>query len=383
MMVAVPSIPLVSIWRMSNQTAPERSQFLPYVHHFRGFAIANVVALHTMTLPDGLIARHADAEMIQAVLEIAFHGCTIYFVFIAGFLFAHLSDRFSASRYYRARFSNLIVPYLFLSVVLFPLKVLITDQRGVTPTLGCVAHALVYGTVQAQFWYVPWVVPVIIVSPLLLHIPKRWLRVAVLLSSALPILGTRSGSGITIGTYVSLAPVYFLGCLCAFERESFVSFATAYRWPLAIVAAAASGCLVPLTLAPIRFGPLNLAESAYYVQKLSICILVFGIFASVPDRRFPTWSLLATYSFPLYFTHLLIGNMPVRRWYYGWVLRHSLSFLFPATLLFGAFSLCATLAFCVGLYAIFGPRTRFFIGQRSDIRKPLEPMGRRSALGAS
>lgn len=64
----------------------QKSQFLPYIHNFRGVAILYIVAFHCLSSfgwGDNILEKRICNALVV-------YG-TVLFVFIAGFLFQHLN----------------------------------------------------------------------------------------------------------------------------------------------------------------------------------------------------------------------------------------------------------------------------------------------------
>ena len=91
---------------ISQDTRP----FLDYIHTFRGFAIMLIVAVH-LTYP----IESSDPHIYRILIPI-FGNSTILFVFISGFLFKYLLDKFRMKTYLRKKLSFVILPYLFMSI---------------------------------------------------------------------------------------------------------------------------------------------------------------------------------------------------------------------------------------------------------------------------
>ena len=84
--------------------------FLRYVHNFRAVAIVIIVAGHAVVT----LGRDAQPAQMDFLLDLLDNG-TVLFVFIAGFLFEHLSRKFEYRSYLRKKLLNVIVPYLLIS----------------------------------------------------------------------------------------------------------------------------------------------------------------------------------------------------------------------------------------------------------------------------
>ena len=68
-----------------NKDTKKSSKFLRYIHNFRGFAILTIVASHS------IYHLRWSNEIIEKIGHVLIVNGTVYFVFIAGFLFQFLS----------------------------------------------------------------------------------------------------------------------------------------------------------------------------------------------------------------------------------------------------------------------------------------------------
>ena len=75
--------------------------FQQNVHNFRAFAIIGVVAAHCL---HNFNWQNSEKSLI--VLDVIFNQSTIWFAFIAGYLFQRLSTNYTTGRYYRKKIAN-------------------------------------------------------------------------------------------------------------------------------------------------------------------------------------------------------------------------------------------------------------------------------------
>ena len=83
---------------------------LHYINTFRAMAIYFIVAvhaLHVFSWPDGSLSKQ--------FLDVLLNNGSIFFIFISGYLFQHLSVNFKASKYYLSKLKNVVLPYLIIS----------------------------------------------------------------------------------------------------------------------------------------------------------------------------------------------------------------------------------------------------------------------------
>lgn len=88
---------------------PANRKFIRYIHHFRGVAIIYVVAAH-------ILVKWPENSIVSRAMDVVWQNSTILFLFIAGYLFQHLSDKFEYKDYLIKKFQNVICPYLILSI---------------------------------------------------------------------------------------------------------------------------------------------------------------------------------------------------------------------------------------------------------------------------
>ncbi len=146
------------------------SKFLWSFHYFRAFAILNIVVLHLWVLPN----NGSSLVRFQMVFkELIFHSSTLYFLFISGFLVMHLKEKLTWKRFYLAKFRNVLLPYLIISIALIVLYAVLGSEKQIIDRafLSNSMLALIYGKVNFHLWYIPFIIPIFLLTPFLLKIP--------------------------------------------------------------------------------------------------------------------------------------------------------------------------------------------------------------------
>jgi surface polysaccharide O-acyltransferase-like enzyme len=349
---------------MSSPTPAAKKPFLRHIHYFRAFAIINIVLVHTWVAPPEFSDR-ADARLMNVISGIAFHDATLYFIFISGFLFHYLSQRFEVLRYYRSKLVYVVMPYLLMTtLVLFARGAsgLLSGRTEPMAFLDSWVFALLHGTAQVQYWYIPFIIPIFLVSPLLLKIPERvWPRL-VAIAALVPLLGTRTGSTLSLGLYLYLFPVYLIGIYAAMDYPAF-SARLRRRLPLLVALAIVSTAALAVLAgrAPL-WGPFNLSESVFYVQKLAFCLIALVLLRRLEGYKSPLLDAFATYSFSIYFLHLLVELGPVKRAFYELIDRLAPGLMIPFGLVFAVGVAFATLGVCIVAKRLLGRHSRWIIG---------------------
>jgi len=78
---------------------------LHYINIFRAtaiFFIVTVHALHVFSWPDGILTKQ--------FLDVLLNNGSIFFMFISGYLFQHLSVNFKTPKYYLSKLKNVVLP---------------------------------------------------------------------------------------------------------------------------------------------------------------------------------------------------------------------------------------------------------------------------------
>jgi surface polysaccharide O-acyltransferase-like enzyme len=276
------------------------------MHYFRAFAIINVIFAHTLMAPD-IEAHTLLGQQLSALSRTIFHDSTIYFIFISGFLFHHLSSRFELKKYYKSKILNVLFPYIVLTTVILLYRLATDQAEGGIETYS---EYLLQGKAQVQYWYIPFITVVFLISPLLLKIPERIFIPAVSIGCLLPLLGTRTTVDITLGQYNYFLPIYGFGMLCSLKYEQFVDFCNKYVKQAAIIAITFTIIIYYCTLNNIyaSYGYLNSFESLFYIHKMAIiCVAVF-VLQKLKNKDIKTLDIIAKYSFAAYFLHILVQN---------------------------------------------------------------------------
>ena len=280
--------------RAATEAASTKPAYLSYIHSFRGLAILSVVAGHCLTLFDW-----ENAGTLGRALDIVLKNGTVYFVFIAGYLFHHLSGGYRFVEYMKKKVKNVIVPYLIMStpaVVVFTFLVRPAAlgeafyQHGVSWRLITFYTTGVY---LSGYWFISMIAVFYLLSPLLIYwIRRKHLHWLVFLYLGASFCVDR---GDFKEKCVYFFSIYLVGMLFSHYRER-VFQKTCRHLPLLL--GVTLGCvLVELLVVQQRTGPINL------LQKLALCPIL--LLALDRSHRFVGRPLgfLGTVSFGLYFVH--------------------------------------------------------------------------------
>lgn len=158
-----------------NKTQKLQSKnFLNYINTFRGLAILLIIMGHTMQFGEtGSLTRVINCEIVC--------GGTALFVFISGFLFQHLSNKFEYKNYLSKKWSNVILPYLFTSIpglafcFLLPVEYK-NSFDGLNWLLQIPIHLSIGRVHNVPAWFIPMILIFFLFSFVFLKLEKRgWL----------------------------------------------------------------------------------------------------------------------------------------------------------------------------------------------------------------
>nr|WP_319583124.1 acyltransferase [uncultured Pseudodesulfovibrio sp.] len=341
---------------MSTET--KKRGFLVDMHYFRAFAILNVMLVHILQPPHAFHIQ-ADSSGLLTVKGILFHNSTIYFIFISGFLFQYLSYKFNIRNYYKAKVINVITPYVINS--LFIMCVMSYAWGYYQLNYYTVIRNLLLGETQTQYWYIPFVSIIFLISPFLLKIKINTFTASTLLLLLSPLLGTRTGVTISPGMYIYFFPIYCFGMICAIHYEKLLRFCKKYNKMMALIAILSTAILYEMTCTHTEHFMLLNQEGIYYIQKMSILFLAIHLLQALKGRNIRVLHLLANYSFSAYFLHIFVGKLFTKSLlaiYPGLTALDWSLLAIPSALV----TIALTLGLAVLIKKLAGPYSRMLIG---------------------
>jgi peptidoglycan/LPS O-acetylase OafA/YrhL len=278
-----------------GKRAKPGAERLVHIHNFRGLAIVLIVVTHTLS-----VFNWSDSPFLIRVLKYALANGTIFFLFISGYLFEHLSGRFAVPAYWKQKARYVVLPYFIVSI---PALVLFTSvmrrpeiRQGFydQPVALQLLEFLVTGSHLAPFWFIPTIVCFYAVAPLILRLTRPDASFWVLpLLFLLPFwLGRSANPALTMLYYL---PIWVLGmALCRFRGVLEPRLKAA--WPIMLLVAAA--------LAGLEFETTRGTHSVLgYFQKTALILTFFGLLLSWGQGASRWFGLAGTLSFGIFFLH--------------------------------------------------------------------------------
>jgi surface polysaccharide O-acyltransferase-like enzyme len=296
--------------------------FLGYLHSFRGFAIINIVFIHAFAYAlFDFNNQRIDLESPFSIgNELLFHNSTIYFAVISGLLFSVVLKSKGYKRFYSSKFKNVLLPYLFLTLVfsifnpVFDPPIFIPFQ--LQPDFGSYLRAtfynFIFGTAQFPYWYIPVLIFLYLVTPLLDYLMniKKWGTLFMVVIIALPIAISRvelmdmEEHQLSLSTMIYFTGAYAAGIYFGTNTENRFSWVKKNMLLFVLIALLSSLALVYFQMQEInKFGGWSLMSALYYIQKMSLSGIIIVLFKNMGDRQ-PRWlNPVASYAFVIYFLH--------------------------------------------------------------------------------
>ncbi|MEJ1156773.1 acyltransferase [Prosthecomicrobium sp. N25] len=291
-----------------------RKAYLDYIHRFRGFSILCIVLYHAgrTYMLRGLVPPAAPDYAGLVVLDVVFHGATIFFTLISGVLYARLFAPLPYRTFLRQRVGRLVPPYVFVSVVLTGGGWIADRLRsGTWRPPGDMARELAVNLATGEAWYTLWYVPLIlafyVLSPLLLDLVRRAGNLVLVTLVALPLVFSRTGTELSVPIFFYFLGPYVLGLWIGADLEGQIGRVRDARTWLLACTGIATVALVVVHLDGIdHLGPVSIREALFYVQKVSAgCLVLQAFHADRAPNRFAAALLdrAGATAFGLYFLH--------------------------------------------------------------------------------
>ena len=291
-----------------------KPQFLSYLHSFRGFANLNIVAIHAIGLALIICNSHDPKDPFNIANELLFHNSTIYFAVISGLLFSLVLDRKGYKAFYSSKFKNVLLPYLFLTC-LFSIFIFSPQNPFAVDTDHYPANALrnfIYGKAQFTYWYIPVLIFLYAVTPVLNYIMKsRWGIYITVLIILLPLLISRvelidSGQtdSLSLRTMIYFTGAYAAGMLFGREPETYFAGVRINMLLLILITLCSSAALLYFEFHDVdKFGFWSLRSTLFYIQKMCLSGIIIVAYKSRGIRQ-PRWLFpIANNAFAIYFLH--------------------------------------------------------------------------------
>lgn len=288
--------------------------FLSYIHSFRAVAILFIVAGHCVYLFEWERIRWQE-HLVKSLMQ----NGTVLFVFVAGFLFQHLSHKFDYGRYLKGKLLNVILPYVIVSVPMLTVQVL-TQRGAFDPSHPSglesvplnILWSLLTGYHILPFWFIPMIAVFYLLAPVLLWTDRdgRLYYLLPLLLACTVFVHRPSDFTHIWHSCAYFLPVYIYGMWFSRHRERVMDWHS--RWLPGLLA-----LLVALVWLEVgyfgRGGAIGSAQlfstengvlGTNALQKLMLCGVLPVLLRRFGDFLDPKLDYMAQVSFGIYFLHM-------------------------------------------------------------------------------
>ena len=269
---------------------------LHYINSFRAAAIFFIVAVHTLHVFSWL-----DGSLSKQFLDVLLNNGSMFFIFISGYLFQHLSVNFKASKYYLSKLKNVVLPYLIISTpaiiyfIFFAQKSFLNASFYEQPIWQQFVQFYAFGYHLSPMWFIPVIITYYLSAPLLVKADRTHYFYHTL--PMFMVIAYFVERGIYQNNVVHFFFIYMLGMFCS-------------KYKLAINAQLNKNTALILLLALV----LGLASFEYfinlkilyvsYLQKLFFTLLLLGVFIKYASFfKHKIVNLMAETSFGIFFIH--------------------------------------------------------------------------------
>lgn len=349
--------------------------FLGYLHSFRGLAILKIVLGHAVAA--AFISAYGnfdDTAPIIIMSEIFYHDSTIYFAIISGVLFTKVLKPKGYCTFYSSKVKNILLPYIFVTLVLTLIKIKFNYvsgfQEGIIYYSSKVFQNLIFGKVNFALWYIPVLIFLYLITPVLefLQTKNRVTKLLFSLIIIMPLYVSRvqvlTEYVFRIETMLYFTGAYAFGMYLGKDLETKLQLVKKYSLYILTVVFICTIVLFYFYYNQIDLiGKVSLRELVFYIQKICFALIFIMLFKALGDKQPPWMFPIARDSFSIYFIHgtILYAISPLFLFISG------AEFIEPFNIILGAFVLLVLSVFISMLIVfilkkIFGKNSRMIIG---------------------
>lgn len=351
--------------------ASGKTEYLAYLHGFRGIAILAIIGAHAWSVLGSFGAQQNNPDYIwlYSATETLFHGSTLFFALISGILYSRVLRGKSWGTFFKNKGANVILPYALLTTLLtafyWPEYLAYGKANNITFFFPEeLAKNLVFGQVLTHLWYIPVLTVLFLSTPLLALLLKPGRGIGLLLLGVMPLVVSRTPfpqllSWQTIAFFLG---AYAFGIYLGDRLDGMLAFVQRHLSALlALLLAFTALNFLLFRWEYAASGFTSLHQSVVYSQKMLAALLILYALHAHEARLPKALMTLGTYAFSLYFLH------------FTFILILSEAFLkhFPepdipgltlAGLAIYALSILLSLALSMGIRRLLGRYSRYLIG---------------------
>jgi Acyltransferase family len=275
-------------------------KFLGYIHVFRCFAICMVVLSHLI-----LSLTWQDPQSLH-LYRMLFSNGTVFFIFIAGYLFQYLLPKYRYGSYLRKKLQYVFLPYLVCSLPIILAKLqgwvpdypVFAEHFGQFPVWQKILVYYLTGMHLGPLWFVPMICLFYVTAPLFILITNwsksYWLfPVLILFNLAIP----RPWVHDPLISFVHFVPIYLMGILACRYRQGVWQFSQKL-WPVML------GLVVVLNILEYQIDIFRAFNSI--TKVIASFLIIYGL--QVLEKKdgyviHPVVYVVADASFGIFFLH--------------------------------------------------------------------------------
>ena len=289
-----------------------KPQKIHSIHVLRGVAIIMIVFSHCLGVfkNSHLIAN----SYLFSFLNLFAFNFTTFFVLIAGFLFQHLTYKYNVKAYYLSKFKTVVCPYISVSIFCFLyfhyqyLSSLPIFSLTEPSSSTSIIKMMLTGTQLLPLWFMPMIIIIFAISPLLYKWSKKSLIIVGLVSMFWVVMFTKPDYTQPLLNLLHYGPVYLTGMMI---KQNYEKIMKLVKENLVLVIFFFGLCFfIPFAY---RYVDHLCVEKLYYdtLQKIILFILALYFLDSLnhknnESKTFKFFSFMANVSFPIYFVHEII-----------------------------------------------------------------------------
>lgn len=275
----------------------ESNLFLNYIHNFRAIAIILIVLGHSISY----FSWSTHEKLLHTIL---FSNGTVLFVIIAGFLMQHLFFKHDHREFYIRKIRHVVLPYLFSSIpaIIIFIFFLERDARYVfegfyqESVVTQISWFYLTGTHLAPFWFLPMIILIFLIAPLL-----KWGDKNNTLYFFLPILLIISfyftRGGMPYENITHFISIFILGMFLS-KYKNLINIYLKERSILILL------FFIISFLATYEYAITGRSLGINFIQKLTMSIFLLGILYKYKDKiKISIFSTMANQSFGIYLIH--------------------------------------------------------------------------------
>lgn len=242
---------------------------------------------------------------------------TIFFLFIAGYLFEYLSSGFRTFPYWTKKIRNVVIPYVVVSVPAIYIFTNVIKRWDVRPNFydqpiwKQVVEFLLTGAHLAPFWFIPTIIIFYVAAPVMHRAFSSSVSYAVLPLLLLVGAIVPRGSHEPLQSFIHFLPVWVLGMACSRFQEKVNQILEKIFWLLPLIVLLLFGA--EIVMAP--------GTHSWYsdLQKDVLALFLLEGFRRIGSRADVYFGEFGTLSFGLFFLHsyIISGTRFLIEWKFG------------------------------------------------------------------